>query len=145
MNQLSRDELNQITMLVDGYLRHPGAVDQVEAGQHLDEDTLNAFVEGALSEAEAEPLVRHVVECGLCRGFTGQLVRLAMELGEIDENQRIVEPEPSNIRQFLSALAARIGLAPDDDTVFAYHAPAEDFRPKDETEKKTDDDPHDSM
>lgn len=139
MNQLSRDQLNQITMLVDSYLRHPGSVDQVEAGQHLDEDTLNAFVEGALSEAEAEPLVRHLTECGLCRGFTGQLVRLAIELGEIDENQRAVEHAPSNIRQFLSDLAARIGLAPEDDTVFAYHAPAEDFRPKDEAEKHADD------
>ncbi len=143
MNQLSRDELNQITMLVDSYLRHPGSVDQMEAGQHLDEDALNAFVEGALSEAESEPLIRHLVECGICRRFTGELVRLAIELGEIDENQRVTESAPSNIRQFLSDLASRIGLAAEDDTVFAYHAPAEDFRPKDDGEKKPNAEPDD--
>ena len=136
MSELSSNELTNISLLVDSQLRHPGSHEEMNAGQHLDEDTLNAFVEGALSEAEAEPLIGHLVDCGLCRRFTAQLVRLADELGEIDENQlALAPPEPSNIRQFLAALAARLGLTHEDDAVFAYHLPAEDFRPKDEPTK----------
>jgi len=56
-------------------------------------------------------------------------------LGEIDDNQLAAPPEPSNIRQFLADLAERIGLTSEDDAVFAYHLPAEDFRPKEDAEK----------
>jgi hypothetical protein len=133
MNDISKNEITNISLLVDGYLRRPGSAAEIEAGSHLDEDTLNAFVEGSLSEVEAEPLVRHLVECGLCRRFTVQLVRLAVEMGEFDQRELAAPPEPSNIRQFLAELAARIGLTADDDAVFAYHAPAEDFRPKENT------------
>jgi hypothetical protein len=135
MSELSKNELTNISLLVDSYLRRPGMPEEMDAGLHLDEDALNAFVEGSLSDAEAEPVVRHLGDCGLCRRASAELVRLAVQLGEIDDNQVSVAPEPSNIRQFLADLAARIGLTADDDTVFAYHAPAEDFRPKEDTDK----------
>ncbi|MEO6392400.1 MAG: hypothetical protein ABIP75_11150 [Pyrinomonadaceae bacterium] len=135
MNELSKSELTSISLLVDNYLRRPGSPAEANSGQHFDEDALSAFVEGALSEKESVPMVKHLVGCGLCRRFTAELSALRVELGEIDENQTVAPPEPSNIRQFLAALAERIGLTAEDDAVFAYHLPAEDFRPKEDAEK----------
>ncbi|HYY59629.1 MAG TPA: zf-HC2 domain-containing protein, partial [Pyrinomonadaceae bacterium] len=48
---------------------------------HLDEDALNAFVEGRLGETEARPVVKHLVACSYCRHATSQLVRLEAETG----------------------------------------------------------------
>src|SRR6476660_4136274 len=40
---------------------------------HLDEDTLNAFTEGNVSEREALPIVKHLSDCGFCRHRTTEL------------------------------------------------------------------------
>ena len=102
---------------------------------HLDEDALAAFVEGRLGEAESAPLVSHLVSCYSCRHITAQLVRLESQLGEAEEPIAAAVPpseERGRIRRLLDELAARVLPAADDDEVFAYHAPAEDFRPKEE-------------
>jgi hypothetical protein len=104
------------------------------ADVHLDEDALSAFIEGRLSEAESAPVVSHLVGCGFCRRITAQLVRLETETsaGEINAPASSTE-EPGRIRRFLQDLAARVvPPADDEEAVFAYHAPADDFRRKDE-------------
>ncbi|HEV7859069.1 MAG TPA: hypothetical protein VGO91_10675 [Pyrinomonadaceae bacterium] len=111
------------------------------AGAHLDEDALSAFVEGCLGERESAPLIKHLVACGFCRRITAQLIRLDNELGTLNETvKRIdVEDEPGRLRRFLADLAARALSSNEDDAVFAYHAPAEDFQrqPDAETHRDT--------
>ena len=102
---------------------------------HLDEDSLSAFIEGRLSEAESAPVVSHLVSCGFCRRITAQLVRLETETSASEINTPAGTEEPGRIRRFLQDLAERvIPPADDEEAVFAYHAPAEDFRRKDETD-----------
>jgi hypothetical protein len=101
-----------------------------KAGAHLDEDALSAFVEGRLGEKESAPLIKHLVACGFCRQITAQLIRLDSELGALEEivTTATAESEPGRLRRFLAELSARVISSSEDDVVFAYHAPAEDFQ-----------------
>jgi hypothetical protein len=121
--------------MVDQYLRRRAlTAPPVPSGEHLDEDALAVFVEGRLSEAESAPLISHLVDCGLCRLATSQLIRLESEFGEVNIAQPVGAdaPEPGRIRRLLEGLAARVIPQSDEESVFAYHAPAEDFRKSDE-------------
>ena len=101
---------------------------------HLDEDALNAFVEGRLSQRESAPIIKHLVACGYCRQATSQLVRLETETVIASSQTPLAsqEEEPGRIRRLLEDLAARVLPSSEEDAVFAYHAPAEDFKPRDE-------------
>jgi hypothetical protein len=104
------------------------------ADVHLDEDALSAFVEGRLTETESSPVIQHLVGCGFCRRATAQLIRLESEVGSTETATPAVEQEePGRIRSLLDSLAARVLPQSEGDSVFAYHAPAEDFKPKSET------------
>ncbi len=107
----------------------------VVAGEHMDEDSLSAFIEGRLSEREAQPIISHLIGCGSCRRVTTQLIRLEEAIGDMAPVVPPVVPrEPSRIRRLLDELAARVLPAADDAAVFAYHAPAEDFATADSPE-----------
>ena len=115
----------------------------VTTAVHLDEDALSAFIEGRLSDAESTPVVQHLVGCGFCRRITAQLVRLESEIGpaEASAPPQTETPEPGRIRSLLADLAARVVPQSEGDSVFAYHAPAEDFKQrKPEADGDTDDD-----
>jgi hypothetical protein len=101
------------------------------AGSHLDEDSLSAFVEGRLSHTESAPFVRHLVACGSCRNITAQLIRLDTELSGVEaETPARPAEERGRLRTLLADLASRVLPSSDDDAVFAYHAPADDFEKK---------------
>lgn len=104
------------------------------ADMHLDEDALSAFVEGRLGEAESAPLIQHLVACGYCRRATVQLVRLEAETvaSQTATTTTAQEEEPGRIRRLLDDLASRVLPSYEEETVFAYHAPAEDFKTRDE-------------
>jgi anti-sigma factor RsiW len=108
----------------------------VIAGVHLDEDALSAFVEGRLSETESSPVVQHLVGCAFCRRATAELIRLESETGPAETTLPASEEEPGRIRSLLDRLASRVLPQSEGDSVFAYHAPAEDFKPKTETSNK---------
>jgi len=112
------------------------------AETHLDEDALSAFTEGRLSETESAPVVRHLVACSFCRHITAQLVRLDSEVGETQAPaQTPAQEEPGRIRRLLDGLAERVFTSSDDEAVFAYHAPAEDFEKEEDTESSEDKEP----
>jgi len=106
----------------------------IRTDMHLDEDALNAFVEGRLSERESTPIIKHLVSCGYCRRATSQLVRLETEtvIASSPTTLPSREEEPGRIRRLLEDLASRVLPSSEEDAVFAYHAPAEDFKPRDE-------------
>ena len=105
----------------------------IVADVHLDEDALSAFVEGRLTEQESAPVIQHLVGCGFCRRATAQLIRLESEIGQTDAGaQEAMPQEPGRIRSLLDDLASRVLPQSEGDAVFAYHAPAEDFKPKTE-------------
>jgi hypothetical protein len=109
------------------------------AETHLDEDALAAFTEGRLSEIESAPVVRHLVACSFCRHITAQLVRLDSEVGETHASSATpAQEEPGRIRRLLDSLAERVFTSSDDEAVFAYHAPAEDFEKDKAQEEKAD-------
>jgi hypothetical protein len=108
---------------------------------HLDEDALSAFIEGRLTETESAPVISHLVSCGFCRRITAQLVRLDSETSAAEPHTPASTEEPGRIRRLLQDLAARVLPSADDagDAVFAYHAPADDFRRKDEAAAASED------
>lgn len=132
----SNKESDRMRRMVHQHLARRGALASTATaavGAHLDEDALSVFVEGRLSENEAAPLIRHLVDCVSCRHITAQLIRLDTELSAADAPaQAPPAEEPGRIRRLLADLAARVLPSSGDDVVFAYHAPADDFEKKDE-------------
>jgi hypothetical protein len=127
------EQINVMERLVGGLLRTrygAGAADGSTAicsTPHLDEDSLNAFVEGRLSDGELSPIVSHLVECGPCRNASAQLLRLSDEV-VFDEAPRPEMPrEPGKLKRFLDDLAARI-FTNDENAVLAYHAEDEEAK-----------------
>lgn len=100
-------------------------------GPHVDQDSLAAFTEGALSEREAKPVVSHLVDCSFCRHVTAELIRLDMAFAETPADARIADTaEPSRVSEVLNGLLSKIfGTA--DNAVFAHE------EKKDEEENKT--------
>ena len=47
---------------------------------HLDEDSLSAFVEGSLTQQQAAPIIKHLINCIFCRRVTVQLAALSEAL-----------------------------------------------------------------
>ena len=132
-------ETETIRYMIHQRLQQRALADRMtQATAHLDEDALSAFVEGRLSEAESKPFVSHLVACTYCRRITAHLIRLESELRvneRVGETDTPVTPEePGRIRRLLENLASRV-LPSEDEAVFAYHAPAEDFQQEDEADR----------
>lgn len=125
-------ESDRLRRIVHGHLRRASLLPTSTVGGHLDEDSLSAFVEGRLSETESAPFIKHLVSCTSCRHITAQLVRLDTELSGQETHVPVSTEEPGRIRRLLADLAARVLPSTEDNAVFAYHAPADDFEKKDE-------------
>lgn len=121
-------ESDRVRRMVHQHLQGRASLASVSpVGAHLDEDALSAFVEGRLGNLESAPLVRHLVSCGSCRNITAQLIRLDTELSGVETEPAPPTEERGRIRTLLADLASRVFPLSEDDVVFAYHAPAEDF------------------
>jgi len=87
---------------------------------HLDEDSLAAFVDGRVSEREARPMIRHLVDCSPCRHFTAELVRLDAAFAEHEAvTTQPASKEPSRVSEALSGILERI-FGSNDAAVFAH-------------------------
>lgn len=130
--KFSSDESN-IQKLVGNYLKLRVAGNGLTAeGQHLDEDSLTAFVEGNLSEKESLPMVNHLVDCSFCRHVTAELVKLDFAL--TDERARVItrkSEEPAPVSKVLNDILGRI-FGSNEGVVFAHQEADEE----DESENK---------
>lgn len=109
----------QIQGLIDRYLRSQDSEDKLTSQKHLDEDSLAAFTEGNLNEREAQPIIRHLVDCSFCRHVTAELVRLDLAFAEETVQVAMIENQPSKISEVLSNLLSRI-FGTNDSAVFAH-------------------------
>ncbi len=124
----------QIQGLLDGYLRSRASDDNLTLqAQHLDEDSLAAFTEGNISKREAQPIVRHLVDCSFCRHVTTELVRLDLAFADEEIEVVTVENRPAKISEVLNGLLSRI-FGANDDAVFAHQEKEEDAENAENTE-----------
>ncbi len=125
----SNKETDGIRRMVHVHLRRRAQLSPpVAPDGHLDDDCLSAYTEGRLNDNEALPVIKHLVACSSCRHITAELVRLNSDMGDVSESSPVTVEEPGRIRRLLDDLASRVFVASDDEAVFAYHAPAEDFK-----------------
>ena len=128
----------KIQGLLDRYLKISSADNDTSTNQnHLDEDTLSAFVEGNLREREAKPVVSHLVECSFCRDITTQLVRLDLAFAGETENIPVTENQPTKIADVLSGILSRI-FGTNEGAVFAHHEEESQNSNEDEKREKKD-------
>jgi hypothetical protein len=125
--KLNTEEI-RIQGLLDRYLKRQSSNLSTQQN-HLDEDSLTAFVEGNLSEREAKPIVTHLVDCSFCRHVTAELVRLDLAFADEPVHSVVEESQPSRISEVLTGLLAKI-FGTGDGAVFAHH----------ETEEKAEED-----
>lgn len=118
--QMNPQEL-RIQGLLDRYLASQALNQSPPQNLHLDEDSLTAFAEGRLSEREAKPMIKHLVDCSFCLHVTAELVRLDLQFAPEPEPVRVraEAAEPSKISEVLSNLLSRI-FGTSDEAVLAY-------------------------
>ncbi|MDQ4121272.1 MAG: zf-HC2 domain-containing protein [Acidobacteriota bacterium] len=123
-------ENQQIGQLLAAFLKNKKSESPVATDAHLDEDSISAFVDGTLSNREAEPIMRHLVGCSPCRKITAQLARLAEELHEHPEAVLSAAPQTSRFQQFMQSLGlSSFGFG--DEAVFAHNDSAEEDKKED--------------
>lgn len=126
----------RIQGLLDRYLNRQTAADGLPTKQnHLDEDSLAAFVEGNLSERESKPIVSHLVDCSFCRHVTAELVRLDFAFADEQVHAVVEQSQPSKVSEVLSGLLAKI-FGTGDSAVFAHHEAEEKPESKESPEEK---------
>lgn len=126
----------RIQGLLDRYLNRQSAANNLSTQEnHLDEDSLTAFVEGNLSEREAKPMVSHLVDCSFCRHVTTELVKLDFAFADEQVHTVAAESQPSKISEVLNGLLARI-FGTGDSAVFAHHETEEKVETDETVEAK---------
>ncbi|HSK70791.1 MAG TPA: hypothetical protein VK892_03780, partial [Pyrinomonadaceae bacterium] len=115
----------KIQGLLDRYLRFQSKTDGFEGRAHLDEDSLTAFVEGSLSEREAQPMIAHLVDCSFCRHVTAELVKLDLAFAEEIQPIAAAESQPTRVSEVLGGILSRL-FGTNDGAVFAHHEEEEE-------------------
>ena len=95
---------------------------------HIDEDTICAFVEGRLEDAEAAPVISHLIGCSSCRHATALLIRFESHFEP--ENDPTPFESPGRVRLLLERIAAGFTPSPEEDAVFAYQNSEPDETPE---------------
>ncbi len=137
-NTIMNTQETQIQKLLHGFLRSGGGDNTFTSDfGHLDEEMLAAFIEGALTEREAGPVVKHLVDCSFCRHVSAKLIRLDLALSD----GRVFVPEPANheparVSEVLSGIFSRI-FGSSEGAVFAH---GEKNRDEETPEKPNDQD-----
>lgn len=132
--QISAEEI-KIQGLLDRFLKVRTANSNSRGSeQHLDEDSLTAFIEGKISERESPAIVAHLVNCSFCLHVTGELARLTDNFAENEVIISAPAKEPTKVSEVLSGLLSRI-FGTSDGAVFAHQ---EDEKDKEEKEAEND-------
>ncbi len=128
---INAEEL-KIQGLIDRYLHFRSSNNNFNHN-HLDEDSLTAFVEGKLNERESPSIIKHLVECSFCLNVTGELAKLNAVFAEDEMPISVQTAQPTKVSEILSGLLSRI-FGTNDGAVFAHEEKEEVA----ETENKED-------
>ncbi len=124
----------QIQGLLDQYLQsnslNLGFEDNKE---HLNEDSLSAFVEGTLLERESKPIVSHLANCAYCRHISAELVKLDFAVADEPAADLQLVGEPSKVSDVLNGVLSRI-FGTTDGAVFAHNEDEEKDKEKETSE-----------
>jgi hypothetical protein len=131
--QINSEEL-KIQGLLDRYVRFRSAKNNFN-GNHLDEDSLTAFVEGKLSERESPSIIKHLVDCSFCLHVTGELAKMNTVFAEDEMAVAVPSAQPTKISEVLSGLLSRI-FGTNDGAVFAHEEKEEEATEEEKTEEK---------
>lgn len=128
--------------LLGNYLRFRSASAGSNNDRHLDDDSLNAFVEGNLSERESTPILSHLVDCSFCRHVTAELVRLDFAFADEEAPVRAGfaadnATAPSSVSDVLNNLLSRIFGTSDSSAVLAHQQPEEKEDEEDDKQKES--------
>lgn len=126
-----------IQQMLQNYLRVRATVPN-DAGAHLDEDSLTAFVEGNLTARENKMFMAHMSDCGFCLHKTAELAQLQAHFeGQEQQFEAAAEAQPTKISEVLSGLFSRLfGSVETEQTVFAH----EEKKDEEKKEESTDQD-----
>lgn len=131
--QINSEEL-KIQGLLDRYVRFRSANNNFN-GNHLDEDSLTAFVEGHLSERESPSIIKHLVDCSFCLHVTGELAKMNTVFAEDEVTAAIPDAPPTKISEVLNGLLSRI-FGTTDGAVFAHEEKEEEPQEEKPEEEK---------
>jgi hypothetical protein len=116
----------KIQGLIDRYLQFNSSNKGFSGKEnHLDEDSLTAFVEGKLGERESPSIIRHLIDCSFCLHVTGELAKLNDVFAEDEIAIPTMAKEPTKISEVLSGLLSRI-FGTSDNAVFAHQEQEEE-------------------
>jgi hypothetical protein len=127
--QINAQEL-QIQGLLDSFLKFRKTNNIRGNEEHLDDDSLTAFIEGKISERESLAIVGHLVDCSFCLHVTGELARLSDAFAEDEVVITSTAKEPTKVSEVLSGLLSRL-FGNNDGAVFAHQ---EDEKDKEENQ-----------
>lgn len=131
--QINSEEI-KIQGLLDRYLKFRATTSGSES--HLDEDSLNAFVEGKLSRRELSPVIKHLIDCSFCLNVTAELTKLEYAFADEELPVSIPSTEPAKVADVLKGLLNRI-FGTQDNAVFAHEETKENQEgEKEESEKE---------
>ena len=133
--QLNPEEI-RIQGVLDRFLnRHANLNEMSSPAEHLDDDSLTAFIEGNLSGRESMPIVGHLTECSFCRHITSELVKLQLAFDDEPAVVPVTDRQPSRVSEVLSGILSRI-FGTSEPTVFAHHESEESDEEKKDKEKE---------
>lgn len=106
------------------------------SGNHLDEDSLAAFVEGKLMAREMQPVINHLVDCSFCRHISVELIKLDSAFADEEVKFFVQESRPAKVSEVLNILFSRI-FGTNDSAVFAHQEKEERNDQEKNSEDKT--------
>jgi hypothetical protein len=68
---------------------------QITEGEHVDQDTLAALLDGNITKREATNLTKHLTNCGFCRHLVAELIKFDSTL--IDSEEITYQSEQNKI------------------------------------------------
>lgn len=117
--QINSEEL-KIQGLLDRYLQFRNTNSNFNGNEnHLDDDSLTAFIEGKISEREMPSMIKHLIDCSFCLHVTSELAKLNTALAEDEFTVAVPTKEPTKVADVLSGLLSRI-FGANDGAVFAH-------------------------
>ena len=92
---------------------------------HLDEDFINAFVEGRLNPAESTFVLKHLIDCSFCLHITSEIARLEHDFADEEVPGILPVQKPEKISDVLNGLLSKI-FGTSDGAVFAHQEDKEE-------------------